>query len=135
MLLLTIYLFCCLRLSHLRVREERHVTPPAGDDMKAFPYFSIPESAVPRFGPGQWMLVAAGVLGWWIFFRPLRALANVEGGFYDWVLFGLTSVIIAMYTRVLVRFYVSMARTAETAAPKTGAASPALRVYAAAEDL
>jgi len=106
-LLLTIYLFCCLRLSHLRVREERHVIPPAGDQMKAFPYFSIPERAVPTFGNGQWILVGAGVLGWWIFFKPLTALASVEGSFYDWVLFGLTSVIIAMYTRVLVRFYVS----------------------------
>ena len=103
--------------------------------MKAFPYFSIPERAVPPFGPGQWMLVAVGVLGWWIFFRPFGALASVEGSFYDWVLFGLTSVIIVMYTRVIGSILCVMARTAETAAPKAGAASPALRVYAAAEDL
>ena len=53
------------------------------------------------------MAVLAAVLGWWAFFRPLKALATIEGTFYDLILSGLSSVVILMFAMVLVRFLVT----------------------------
>src|SRR5258708_30247172 len=105
--LLTIYLFCWLRLSRLRIHEERHAQPPQGDNAKAFPDLYIPDKAVQPLGLGQWILVIAAVLGWWAFFHPLKALATIEGTFYDLILSGLSSVVILMFAMVLVRFLVT----------------------------
>jgi hypothetical protein len=106
-LLMTIYLFCWLRLSRLRISEERHAQPPQGDDAKAFPDLYIPDKAVQPLGFVQWMAVLAAVLGWWAFFHPLKALATIEGTFYDLLLSGLSSVVILMFAMVLVRFLVT----------------------------
>ncbi len=106
-LLAVIYLFCWLRLSRLRIHEERHAEPPQGDDAKAFPDLCIPDKAVQPLGVVQWMLVVTAVLAWWAFFHPLKALATIEGTFYDLVLSGLSSVVILMFAMVLVRFLVT----------------------------
>jgi hypothetical protein len=106
-LLMTIYLFCWLRLSRLRISEERHAQPPQGNDAKAFPDLYIPDKAVQPLGFVQWMAVLAAVLGWWAFFHPLKALATIEGTFYDLILSGLSSVVILMFAMVLVRFLVT----------------------------
>jgi hypothetical protein len=106
-LLLTIYLFCWLRLSRLRIAEERHVEPPRGDNAKAFPEFTIHDKTVQPVGPWQKVFVGAAVLGWWNFFHPLRALATIEGAFYDAILSGLSSVVILMLTLILIRFFVT----------------------------
>ncbi len=104
LMLMTLYLFCWLRLSRLRMSEEREAQPPAGKDSEAFPDFVIPERAVQELGRGQWMFVAAAVLGWWIVFRPLQMLATIEGALYDAVLAGLSSIVIFTLAFVLVRF-------------------------------
>jgi hypothetical protein len=106
LLLITIYLFCWLRLSRLRTNEERHATAPSGEDARAFPGLSIPEG-VQQLGPGQLVLVVAGLLGWLIFFSPFRALATIEGAFYDVVVSVLSAIVVVMYVLILVRFFVA----------------------------
>ena len=104
LMLMTLYLFCWLRLSRLRMSEEREAQPAAGKDSEAFPDFVIPERAVQELGRGQWTFVAAAVLGWWIVFSPLQTLATIEGSLYDAVLAGLSSIVIFTLAFVLVRF-------------------------------
>ena len=105
-LLAAIYLFSWLRLSRLRTNEERHATAPSGEDARAFPGLAIPEG-VQQLGPGQLVLVGAGLLGWLVFFNPLKALATVEGAFYDVVLSALSTIVAVMYVLILVRFFVA----------------------------
>jgi hypothetical protein len=106
-LLAAIYLFCWLRLSRLRIHEERNVELPQGDNARAFSDVYIPDKAVQPLSAVQWMLVVAAMLGWWVFFHSLRALATVEGTFYDLILSSLSSVVILMFAMVLVRFLVT----------------------------
>ena len=105
-LLAAIYLFSWLRLSRLRTNEERHAAAPTGEDARAFPGLSIPEG-VQQLGPGQLVIVAAGLLGWLVFFNPLKALASVEGAFYDVLLSALSTVVVVMYVLILIRFFVA----------------------------
>jgi len=106
LLLLPIYLFCWWRLSRLRTDEERHASAPAGEDARAFPGLSMPEG-VQKLGPGQLVLVAAGLLVWLIFFNPLKSLASIEGAFYDVVVSALSTVVLVMYVLILIRFFVA----------------------------
>ncbi len=53
------------------------------------------------------MIVAAGLLGWLVFFNPLKALASVEGAFYDVLLSALSTVVVVMYVLILIRFFVA----------------------------
>jgi hypothetical protein len=103
-LLVALYLFCWLRLSRLRMSEEREAQPPSGKNSEAFPDFVIPERAVQYLGRGQWTFIAGAVAGWWVFFRPLQMLATIEGAFYDALLAGLSTIVIFTLAFVLVRF-------------------------------
>jgi hypothetical protein len=107
-LLLTIYLFCWFRLSRLRISEERHSQQPVHklgrDAPEPFPDFTISKRAMPELGRWHWTLLFLTVVAWWLFFNPPRALATVEGAFYDSLINGLTSVVIFMLAGVLLRF-------------------------------
>ena len=78
-LLLAIYLFCWLRLSRLRMEEERHAAPPTGKDAEAFSGCAIPPKAVRDLDLGQFTFRRRRRARLAALFQPVQSLCQPGG--------------------------------------------------------
>ena len=100
--LAAIYLFCWFRLQQLRSREDRSERLHTDDPGLQAVIDEMQPSAWPS--PMKSGFTLGAFFCWLLVFNPQRAMATIEGGWYDWAITSVFAVLVGLLALTVVRF-------------------------------